>query len=147
LFVVLSFLFGSSMVIVAVGAFGLMWVARRHSKFSKVTKWLVFCFALIAGSALALTFVGAWASSAMVWVLGLLGAPGALVGVVALIGAAVLVSDLVDGVPDGMARVQALILPTLLLATGGQLGVIGTEVTGAASSAGAALIASMVGGV
>ncbi|MFC7745601.1 hypothetical protein ACFQXA_38785 [Nocardiopsis composta] len=115
----LAFLFGSSMFLVFLAGLGLMWVAGRHRKYSRFTKWLVFAFALVAGAAAALSFVGSLATWVINGALALLGAPTALVGVIALIGILLVVGDLLDGQPDGMARTQALILPTLLLATGG----------------------------
>jgi hypothetical protein len=141
----LAFLFNSTMFLVFAGSLALMWALRRHKKYKKYTSWAVFALALIAGSAAALSFLGGWASALLLGLLAMLGAPGAAVGIAALAGVVVLAGDLVDGTPDGAARVQALVLPTLFLATGGQLGLFGSQVTGAASTAGTALFGSLIG--
>lgn len=141
----LSFLFGSTMFVVALGAIALMAAIKRHKKFRKFTSWAVFFFALVAGCCMSLTFLGEWAGGALVWAVNLLGVPGAAVGVLALfflVGAA---ADLADGKPDGFARTSALMTPTLLTATGGALGLYGAQATGAVSQAGAALLGNLIG--
>lgn len=142
----LGFLFGSTMFLVMLAALAMMIPLRKHKKFKKVTKWLVFACALIAGSAAALCFVGEWAGGLLVGLLtGVLGAPAGAVGVIALFFLLGAVVDLLDGEPDGGARVAALILPTLLAVTGGDLGLYGAEATTTVSQAGAALFGNLIG--
>lgn len=142
----LGFLFGSTMFLVMLGSLALMYATKRHKKFKKVTKWMTFAFAFMAGSAAALCFVGQWAGGLLTaFFVYVLGAPGGAVGIVALfvVGAAVL--DLLDGEPDGFARTAALTVPSLLAVTGGNLGMYGSEATGAVSQAGVALMGSLIG--
>ncbi|PWV44560.1 hypothetical protein [Nocardiopsis sp. L17-MgMaSL7] len=142
----LGFLFGSTMFLVMLGALAMMIPLRKHKKFKKVTKWCVFACALIAGSAAALCFVGQWAGMAITAVLsGVLGAPAGAAGVIALFFLLGAVVDLLDGEPDGGARVAALVLPTLLAITGGDLGMYGAQATGTVSDAGANLFGSLIG--
>ncbi|PSK83051.1 hypothetical protein CLV63_14117 [Murinocardiopsis flavida] len=141
----LAFLFGSSMFVIALSALALMAAIKRHKKYKRFTAWGTFAFALIAGSAISLTFLGEWAGGLLAGLAGLLGAPAAAVGVIALfflVGAA---ADLADGKPDGFARTSALVLPTLLTATGGALGLYGTQATTTVSQAGAALLGNLIG--
>ena len=141
----LSFIFGTTMFVVFLGSLALMLVTKRHKKFKKFTKWLTFVFALAAGSAAALCFVGQWAAGLLAAFTGyVLGAP-AIVGVLALflVGAAIV--DLLDGEPDGFARTAALVAPSVLAVTGGELGLYGTQATGAVSQAGAHLLGSLIG--
>lgn len=141
----LSFLFGSTMFIVALGAIALMLALKRHKRFRKYTSWIAFFFALVAGASLSLTFVGQWGGDTLAWAATMLGAPPAAVGVVALfflVGAA---ADLADGRPDGFARTSALVTPTLLTATGGALGIYGAQASGAVSDAGATLLGNLIG--
>lgn len=143
----LSFLLGSSMVLVGAVFAVLMVVVRRHKKHAKVTKWVAFACALIAGSAFALTFLGDWLVALLGLAAGLVGLPPGTIGALALIVVVVIGLDLLDKEPDGAARTLALVAPALLLATGGSLGLLGAEVTNAASGAGAALLSSLVGGL
>jgi hypothetical protein len=142
---VLGFLFGSTMVLVMAGGLAAMAAIRRHSKFRKITSWLAFGAALIAGSAAAMCFVGQWASTLLTGALAMVGAPSGAVGVLSLFGALAMAADLLDKRPDGMARLMALILPTLLLATGGELGMYGGQAVTAVSDAGARLLGNLIG--
>jgi len=142
---VLSFIFGSTMFVVGLGAIALMAAFKRHKRFRRFTAWAVFFFALVAGCSFSLTFLGEWVGGGLVWAATMLGAPAAAVGVVALfflVGAA---ADLADGRPDGFARTSALVTPTLLTATGGALGVYGAQASGAVSQAGAQLLGNLIG--
>ena len=141
----LGFLFQSSMVMVMLAALAMMIAFRRHKKYAKVTKWLSFACALIAGSALSATILGDWLADLATGLVTLLGAPAAAVGILALFGVLVVVLDLLDKQPDGAARTMALVLPTLLLATGGQLGLFGAEFTGGVAQGGSALVGSLIG--
>src|SRR5690606_30772573 len=74
--IMLGFLFGSTMFLVMLGSLALMLAVKRHRKYRKVTKWLVFVFALMAGSAAALCFVGEWAGGLLTGLVTyMLGAP------------------------------------------------------------------------
>jgi len=142
----LGFLFGSTMFLVMLGSLALMLAVKRHRKYRKVTKWLVFVFALMAGSAAALCFVGEWAGGLLTGLVTyMLGAPAGAVGLVALFVVAAAVLDLLDGQPDGFALAAALVAPSLLAVTGGALGLYGAEATGAMSQAGASLMSSLIG--
>ncbi len=143
----LSFLLNSTMMLVALSFIGLMMVVRRHRKHAKITAWLAFLCALIAGSALALTVFGDLMVGLIRMVAAVLGLPSGAIGAVALLVVVAIVLDLMDQRPDGAARTLALVAPALLLATGGQLGLIGAEVAGAASGAGESLLTSLIGGV
>ncbi|PRX92014.1 hypothetical protein [Allonocardiopsis opalescens] len=143
----LSFLFNSTMLVVAIAFFGLMWVLGRVRKFRSQAQWGAFVCAVIAGCAVAMTFLGDWTRWLLDMVLQMVGAPLALVGVAAFIGVVLIVVDLVDGRPDGMAKSMALVIPTLLLATGGQLGLMGDQFTGAATDAGQTMLMTLIGGV
>lgn len=142
----LGFLFGSTMFLVMLGSLALMFATKRHKKFKRFTKWVTFVFALMAGSAAALCFVGEWAGGLITaFFVYVLGAPGGAVGIIALFVAGAAVVDLLDGEPDGFARTAALVVPSLLMVTGGSLGLYGAEATGAVSQAGAALLGSLIG--
>lgn len=142
----LGFLFGSVMFVVMLAAFAVMIPLRKHKKYKKFTKWGVFACALIAGSAAAMCFVGEWAAMAINGLLtGVLGAPAGSAGVLALFFLIGAVVDLLDGEPDGGARVAALILPSLLAITGGDLGMYGVEATTTVSQAGANLFGNLIG--
>lgn len=143
----LAFLLNSTMVLVAGCFVALMVVVRRHRKHAEVAHWVAFGCALVAGSALALTVVGDWLTGLVRLLVGLVGLPSGTVGAVALVVVVVIVLDLLDRRPDGAARTLALVAPALLLATGGQLGLVGAEVADTASGAGQALLSSLIGGV
>jgi len=141
----LGFIFGSTMFVVMLGSLALMLAAKRHKRYRKFSKWLTFAFALMAGSAAALCFVGQWAGDLLAMFAGyVLGAP-AVVGVLALFLVLAALVDLLDGEPDGFARTAALVAPSLLAVTGGALGLYGTQATGAVSQAGAHLLGNLIG--
>jgi hypothetical protein len=134
------------MFVVMLAALAMMIPLRKHRKYKKFTKWLVFACALVAGSAAAMCFVGEFAAMGINALLtGVLGAPAGTAGVLALFFLLGAVVDLLDGEPDGGARVAALILPTLLAITGGDLGMYGVEATTTVSQAGAALFGNLIG--
>lgn len=141
----LGFIFGSTMFVVMLGSLALMLAAKRHKKYRKFSKWVTFTFALMAGCAAALCFVGQWAGGLLAAFAGYVLGAEAVVGVLALflVGAAAV--DLLDGEPDGFARTAALVAPSLLAVTGGALGLYGTQATGAVSQAGAHLLGSLIG--
>lgn len=141
----LGFIFGSTMFVIFLGSLALMLASKRHKRYRKFSKWLTFTFALMAGCAAALCFVGEWAGGLLTAFAGyVLGAP-AIVGVLALFITATAVVDLLDGEPDGFARTAALTVPSLVAVTGGALGLYGTQATGAVSQAGAHLLGSLIG--
>ncbi|MFJ9558400.1 hypothetical protein ACIRPH_31720 [Nocardiopsis sp. NPDC101807] len=141
----LSFIFGSTMVVVMAGALAMMFAVRRHKKFRKFTKWVTFLFGLMAGSAAALCFVGQWAGALLTGAFALVGIPAAFIGVAALFYLIGAIGDLLDGVPDGFALSAALVLPTLAAVSGGALGLYGDQATGMVSQAGAVLLNNLIG--
>lgn len=141
----LAFVFGSTMFLVMLGSVAMMVAFGRSKKYKKFTGWVVFAFALIAGSAAALSFIGQGATWLLTFVFTIVGMPLAAVGIIAAFGVVGIVVDLLDGQPDGFAKTMALVVPVLLATTGGALGMYGTEATGALSDAGALLFGNLVG--
>ncbi|WP_174548196.1 hypothetical protein [Nocardiopsis dassonvillei] len=141
----LAFLFGSTMFLVMIGALGMMWAFGRSKRFKKLAGWVVFFFALVAGAAAALCFVGDFVTWIITFVFGFIGIPLVLLGLLGAVGVVGMAVDLADGQPDGLAKTMALLLPILLAFAGGSMGLYGDQATGALSGAGAALFANLVG--
>jgi len=141
----LAFIFGSTMFLVMLGSLAMMAAFGRSRRFKKITGWVVFVFALMAGSAAALSFVGQFITWVLTFAFTIVGMPLAAIGIMAAFGVVGMVIDLLDGQPDGFAKTMGLVVPVLLATTGGALGMYGGEATGAMSDAGVTLFGNLVG--
>ncbi|MEU0237580.1 hypothetical protein ABZ234_07810 [Nocardiopsis sp. NPDC006198] len=141
----LAFLLGSTMFLVMLASLAVMVALGRSRKYGKYTAWGVFLFALMAGSAAALCFVGEGITWVLTFLCAVVGLPVAAIGIIAMFGVLGTIIDLADGQPDGLAKTMALIVPVLLAVTGGDLGLYGTQATNGLSGAGAVLFGNLIG--
>ncbi|MFC7331499.1 hypothetical protein [Marinactinospora rubrisoli] len=135
--------------VAAVVAFLLQRITLRHPR---VNNYIPAALGFVAGAALAETGLGGWLASTLVSITGWVGGPfgvsgGWIVGGLAVILTVIVVLDVaVDRRPDRPAIVALMVLPLLYLATGGALGMVGTQLTGGAVDIGSGALTTLIGG-